>query len=153
MFLKKAAFVAIAIFWFIDTGIALSSPTIRMLPNRVTTKYLIEDALHRTYREEHSGNGQLPLRSDVSRRSYPINHSQAILIAHGSTIYHSPRGPVPAYSVKVLGTAEFYGEAITSIYSYVYAIHTGALVNYSISLAPAELARDHGLPVNKFSHK
>ena len=143
-----------AILLCLCTAIARSTPLVRVLPNRITPKYLLADALHRTYRQELSGNGQ---RAAIDahygfRRSLSPRTRLAVPVAisEEATTYMSPHGRLPAYKIVVLGSTRIRGVTITSLYSYIYARQTGLLLQYGSAPASAALARSHGFPGNPF---
>ncbi|MDH2908712.1 MAG: hypothetical protein HKL92_10440 [Candidatus Eremiobacteraeota bacterium] len=154
MSFKKAILIAVAIFCV--RGIALAKPvsSVRILPNRITAKYLLADALHRTYRLEESGNLQraaIDARYGFRRSTKPRPRlAVPVVISEGATTYMSRHGRRLAYKIVVLGSTSIHGVSITSLYSYIYARQTGLLLQYDSVPASAALARAHGFPINPF---
>lgn len=151
---RNAGVVAAVFLLCLGHAVARSSPLVRVLPNRITPKYLVADALHRTYRQELNGNGQRPaVVNRPGQRRMPMHRARLlspIALAETMTTFRSPRGQIAAYKVVTLGSTSIHGTHITSLYSYFYNPRTGALLQYSAAPASAALARAHGFPVNPF---
>ncbi len=130
------------------TTLALATPPVRVLPNRITLKYLLMDAQRRTLHEELTGNGQMPVpRFPHSPRRISAKRiiRRPVLLDFRPVRYQAPGGVVNAIEVSVLGSTRVAGAIITSVYSYTYDRLTGALLAMDVSLAPATLARAHNM--------
>ena len=149
----KAILIAVALFFVRDTALANTVSSVRVLPNRITPAFLVSDALHRTFRQEQSENGQRKPTNISSGARPTVAHARLrrpVLISRGAATFTAPRGPVAAFDVVVLACALIHGVAITSLYSYVYNRRTGALLQQSFAPASAAVARAHNFPVNPF---
>lgn len=154
MSLLRNTLIAAAVLLCQSSAFALATPLARVLPNRITPTYMIMDALHRTYRQEKSGNGQ---RAAINARygvrpaaRHRTRLATPVAISESMTTYLSAHGLVAAYKVVVIGSTRVRGVAITSLFTYTYAAKTGLLLQYSSALASPALARAHDFPVNTF---